>query len=123
MFKKVLQSISKSLQRSTPAEVASPAKVTAKPEVRKESAPAPKEESALKRIVALPAAAAPAKRTPEDLCGVDAKMNKEQIRDRLKLLYRRHNRAASSLDPKTRAEADSMLNAIVSIREKTFGAI
>lgn len=48
-------------------------------------------------------------------------MNKDQIRDRLKLLYRRHNRAASSLDAKTRAEADTMLDAIVAIREDIWG--
>jgi hypothetical protein len=50
-------------------------------------------------------------------------MNKDQIRDRLKLLYRRYNRAASSLDAKTRAEADKMLDAIVKVREKNFGEI
>jgi hypothetical protein len=127
MFKKVLQSISKSLQRQgTPAEAAAPAKgapAAAKPEARKEPAPEPKAESALKKIAAVPAPVAAPQRTPEELCGIDAKMNKDQIRDRLKLLYRRHNRAASSLDAKTRAEADTMLDAIVAIREKTFGAI
>jgi hypothetical protein len=50
-------------------------------------------------------------------------MNKEQIRDRIKMLYRRYNRAASSLDAATREEAEIMLEAVVAIREKTFGEI
>jgi hypothetical protein len=50
-------------------------------------------------------------------------MNKEQIRERLKLLYRRFNQAASSLNTKTRAEAEQMLDAIVTVREKHFGAV
>lgn len=127
MFKKVLQSISKSLQRQGPAADPAPAKPAApagKAEASKGPAPAaPKAESPLKKIAAVPAPPPQAERTPEELCGIEPKMNKDQIRDRLKLLYRRHNRAASSLDPKTRAEADTMLDAIVTIREKTFGAI
>jgi len=111
------------METATPAKP-EPISPSARPESRKDSAaPAAKGESALKKIVAPPAAAPPPEQTPEDLCGIDSKMNKDQIRDRLKLLYRRYNRAASSLDAKTRAEADSMLDAIVSIREKTFGAI
>jgi hypothetical protein len=50
-------------------------------------------------------------------------MGKDQIKERLKLLYRRYNRAASSLDNSTRGEADAMLDAIVAVREKHFGAI
>ena len=40
--------------------------------------------------------------TPEEICGVTSKMTPEQTRERLALLYRRFNRAASSLDPKLR---------------------
>ena len=69
-----------------------------------------------------PVAAGPAK-SPEELCGVTAKMSKDEIKSRLALLYRRFNRATSSLDAKMRAEADSMLDAIVVVREKTFGPI
>lgn len=131
MFKKVLQSISKSLQRQgapgetpAPAAKAEAAPAAARPEAKKAPVPEPKAESPLKKIAAVPAAPAHApQQTAEELCGIDAKMNKDQIRERLKLLYRRHNRAASSLDPKIRAEADVMLDAIVAIREKTFGAI
>ena len=50
-------------------------------------------------------------------------MAPEDIKARLALLYRRYNRAASSLDAKVRAEADTMLDAIVAVREKTFGPI
>jgi hypothetical protein len=50
-------------------------------------------------------------------------MSKDQIQARLKLLYRRYNRSASSLNAKIRSEADEMLNAIVQVREKNFGEI
>ncbi len=63
------------------------------------------------------------KKSPEQLCGITAKMTKEEIKVRLALLYRRYNRATSSLDNKLRAEAESMLDAIVSVREKSFGPI
>ena len=125
MFKKVLQSISKSLQRQAdPKPVAKPAPIPAKPEPAPaaKAAPAPA-ESALKKIAAPPAPAPEPPKSPDELCGIEPKMNKDQIRDRLKLLYRRYNRAASSLDAKTRAEADKMLDAIVKVREKNFGEI
>ena len=50
-------------------------------------------------------------------------MNKEEVRERLAQLYRRYNRATSSLDASLRAEAEEMLDAIVAIREKVFGSI
>ncbi len=50
-------------------------------------------------------------------------MNRDQVRGRLAMLYRRHNRATSSLDAKMRAEAEKMLGAIVLVREKHFGPI
>jgi hypothetical protein len=68
-------------------------------------------------------AKAPAKKSPEELCGITPKMGKEEIREKLAVLYRRYNRATSSLDTKLRAEAEEMLDAIVAIREKVFGPI
>jgi hypothetical protein len=71
-----------------------------------------------------PAAAAAKKpSTPEDLCGITPKMTKEEVRVRLAVLYKRYNRATSSLDTSLRAEAEQMLDAIVAIREKVFGPI
>jgi hypothetical protein len=63
------------------------------------------------------------KKSPEQLCGISSKMTKDEIKARLALLYRRYNRASSSLDSKLRAESESMLDAIVAVREKTFGPI
>jgi hypothetical protein len=106
MFKKVLQSLTRSLGGNKP-----------------KTPPAPSAR-VLERIAGQ---AAPAERgapqSAEELCGIARGMGKSQIADRLKLLYRRHNRAASSLDARTRAEAEHMLDAIVEIREKTFGPI
>ena len=50
-------------------------------------------------------------------------MGKAEVGARLKLLYRRYNRGASSLDAKMRAESETMLDAIVEVREKFFGEI
>jgi len=119
MFKKVFQSISKSLNRQQTGPL--PAKPeAAKREVIGAVVSQPKPAPAAK---AAPAAASEAPRNPEELCGITPKMNKEQIRDHLKMLYRRFNQSASSLDPKTRKEADTMLDAIVDVREKHFGQI
>ena len=62
-------------------------------------------------------------KSPEEICGVTSKMNKEEIRARLAFLYRRYNRATSSMNPKLREEADEMLDAVVAVREKVFGSI
>ncbi len=62
-------------------------------------------------------------KTPDELCDIKPGMSKSDIHAQLKLLYRRYNRAASSLDAKTRLEAETMLNAIVEVREKHFGEI
>ncbi|MEC5125365.1 hypothetical protein VSU19_01275 [Verrucomicrobiales bacterium BCK34] len=57
--------------------------------------------------------------TPEALCGIDpSQMDKEEIRKQLAMLYKRHNQAASSLNPELRDEAEEMLDAIVHCREK-----
>jgi hypothetical protein len=61
--------------------------------------------------------------TPEEVCGVTPAMDHSQVKARLALLYRRYNRAASSLDPKLRHEAERMLDAIVTVREKILGPI
>lgn len=55
---------------------------------------------------------------PEALAGLTADMTPEQIAERLAKLYQRHNRAASSLDPKLREEAEFMLETLASLREK-----
>jgi hypothetical protein len=70
-----------------------------------------------------PAAAAKKAPTHEELCGITPKMSKEDVRVRLAVLYKRYNRATSSLDTTLRAEAEQMLDAIVAIREKVFGPI
>jgi hypothetical protein len=56
--------------------------------------------------------------SPEDLCGISADMPKSDIKQILSYLYRRHNRAASSLDSVLREEAEVMLDAIVRCRQK-----
>ena len=56
--------------------------------------------------------------TPEQLCGIEEGMTKEQIGAQLALLYRRHNRAASSLEERLREEAEIMLDVIAAMRQK-----
>jgi len=56
--------------------------------------------------------------TPEQLCGLTDGMMLEEVHAQLAMLYRRHNRAASSLNPQLRAEAEIMLNAIVDCRHR-----
>jgi len=109
MFKKILQSLSKSAAKPTTAPVT-------KPE-------APRPGEVLQKITKVTTGPSQAAKTPEELCEIGPKMPKDQIQSRLKLLYRRYNRSASSLDPKIRSEADSMLDAIVRVREKHFGEI
>jgi hypothetical protein len=55
---------------------------------------------------------------PEALAGLTADLTPEQIAERLAKLYQRHNRAASSLDPKLREEAEFMLETLAALREK-----
>ncbi|MBB5035814.1 hypothetical protein [Prosthecobacter dejongeii] len=118
MFKKILQSLSKSQSAKQP--VAAPAPVSKpQPEAPKPGSVLQKMSKPAAAVVPTPAAA----QTPEELCEITPKMAKDQIQARLKLLYRRYNRSASSLDPKIRQEADGMLDAIVRVREKHFGEI
>ena len=115
MFK-ILKSLSKSLG-SKSGEVKPEPKVEAK-------ASAAKAGSLLDKVnKGAPAAKAEPPKSAEELCGIGPKMPKDEIRAKLKLLFRRYNRSASSLDAKTRSEAEQMLNAIVEMREKHFGEI
>lgn len=109
MFK-ILKSLSKSLG-GKPASAAKPA--------------AAKSGSLLDKVNKGAPVTAPVEtpKSAEELCGITAKMPKDEIRAQLKLLFRRYNRSASSLDAKIRGEADRMLDAIVQIREKHFGEI
>ncbi len=110
MFK-ILKSLSKSLGGGKAAEAPPPAKAKAGSLLDKVNKGAP--------------AAAPVEppKSPEELCGITPKMPKDEIKAQLKLLFRRYNRSASSLDAKLRGEADQMLDAIVEMREKHFGEI
>lgn len=56
--------------------------------------------------------------TPEQLCGIHEGMTKEEIAAQLAILYRRHNRAASSLEERLREEAEIMLDVIAAVRQK-----
>ena len=56
--------------------------------------------------------------TPEQLCGIVPGMTPEQISAQLAILYRRHNRAASSLEASLREEAEIMLDVIATMRQK-----
>ena len=58
------------------------------------------------------------KAAPEELAGITPEMSREQIRERIAMLYQRHNRAASSLDPQLREEAEFMLETLAGLREK-----
>lgn len=110
-------------------------KAEAQPEVRgttKPSAPSkvedkqPVKAEKAKAVATKPAAPASSSKkpeTPEELCGITAKMSKDAVRERLALLYKRYNRATSSLDAEMRTEAEAMLDAIVVVRDKVFGPI
>ena len=114
MFKKILQSLSKS---SAPKPAIKPA-VAAKPAGK---AQAEGKAGGVLQKIAKPAAAAAPPQTPEQLCGISPKASKEEVQERLKLLYRRYNRGASSLDATVRAEAEQMLDAVVAVRAMCVG--
>ncbi len=56
--------------------------------------------------------------SPEEICGITPGMDREQISSQLAMLYRRHNRAASSLEADLREEAEIMLDVIATMRLK-----
>jgi hypothetical protein len=124
MFKKFIQSFSKTRPDAEPV-TPSPAKPTTPP-----AATANKGKAEVKgkgkepepKAVTKSEPPAPAK-TAEELCEIKTGMSKEEIKARLAFLYRRYNSATSSLDAKLRKEAEIMLDAVVVIREKTFGPI
>ena len=121
MFRKVLQSISRSLMSSKnvpekPARRVSEGSVLEKV-AKGDKLVAPTKNKTKKREQAAADVSA------ESLCGIQPKMSKPEVGARLKLLYRRYNRGASSLDAKMRAESEKMLDAIVEVREKYFGEI
>jgi len=126
MFKKVFQTLSKTFagKEDTRQETAAPPpsqqrsgslldKLSGAPPVQAEK----KKEKERPRTAPIPSV------SPEEICGITSGMNKDQVRARLAMLYRRHNRASSSLDAKLRVEAEKMLDAIVLVREKHFGPI
>ena len=123
MFKRVIQSLSRSLGGGKPPPSKTPSP-PARPTAPGQSS-ATRAGSLVDKVggAAKPAAQKKAPSTPEEMCGITPKMTKEQIGAQLKLLYRRYNRGASSLDTKVREEADRMLDAIVAVREKTFGEL
>lgn len=97
-------------------EAKTPAKVEQKPKLPPKAAPG--------KPAPAPAAAPKKKpQTPEEMCGIMPKMSKDEIRERLAFLYKRYNRATSSLDAGLRAEAEEVLDAVVMVREKVFGPI
>ena len=93
-----------------------PPKAAKAAEPQSKSRPAEKSKAA----EAAPATAKAKKKpaSPEEACGITAKMSKEEVRERLALLYKRYNDAVSSLNPDLRKEADIMLDAIIECREK-----
>ncbi len=58
------------------------------------------------------------RKSSEELCGIEPGMDPEEIRKILAKLFRRHNRAASSLNEELRVEAEIMLDAIVDVRSR-----
>lgn len=113
MFRNVLQSLSRSLSSRIKAEFAA-----------NRAAPG----SLLERLAdpfghRAGGPSNPGREAAELLCGISPNMPRDQVAAQIKLLYRRYNRAASSLDANVRAEAERMLEAIVEVREQWFGPI
>ena len=117
MFKKVFQSFSKVFRPKTTEPPVSQTIRSAPPSFTGLSGSRKKNPAEDESINGEAPAKAP---SPETLCGINLKMPKYEIRKRLAVLYRRYNRAASSLDASMRAESERMLDAIVKVREKYF---
>jgi len=88
---------------------------------KKAAAPAPEKAGAAGVGTPPPPTALDRSSPPEQLCGLTPGMSQEEIRDHLAMLYRRHNRAASSLEAGLREEAEIMLDAVVRCRETFLG--
>ncbi|HWB06029.1 MAG TPA: hypothetical protein VG796_23605 [Verrucomicrobiales bacterium] len=56
--------------------------------------------------------------SPEELCGITPDMTRDEVAAQLAMLYRRHNRAASSLEAHLREEAEIMLDMVAAMRQK-----
>ena len=95
----------------------------AKAPVRPEQKPKLPPKAAPGKPAPAPAAAKKKPQTPEEICAITPKMSKEEVHERLAFLYKRYNRATSSLDAALRAEAEEVLDAVVAVREKVFGPI
>lgn len=105
------------VNRSSESQTKPSPDVSSKPVADKSAAAKPVQEKAEP-----PSVAELKTRSPESVCGIDPKtMDREQIRKRLAELYRRHNQAASSLNEDLRNEAEFMLDAIVTCRNKYVG--
>jgi len=111
MFKRVLQSLTRSFSSSAPPPQAVARRVS--------------EGSVLEKLARARPSSGPvsARISAEELCEIHPSMSKSDILARLKLLHRRYNRGASSLDARLRSEAERMLDAIVEVREKHLGGI
>lgn len=104
------------------AQPASKAEAATPPKAGDKAKPGEKPQPVVSKP-APPKSAPKKQQTPEEMCGVTPKMNKDEVRERLAFLYQRYNRATSSLDAGLRAEAEDMLDAVVMVREKVFGPI
>lgn len=122
MFK-IVKSLFGGKENATPGAAAAPAS-PASASVAPAPVPAPSKTAAPVKAAAKAKPPVPEKvAPPEEICGITSGMSKEDIRKRLALLYKRYNRATSSLDAGLRAEAEKTLDAVVAVREKTFGPI
>lgn len=83
---------------------------------RSNNEPPAEERQSVEAVSFKPVTALP---SSEELCEIDPnKMTSEEIRSHLKILYKRHNEAAASLNEDLRKEAETMLDAIVECRGK-----
>ena len=108
--------------KKSPAKPSTKAPATKSPTTPKKKEPAPKKGPAKP----VPVSNKPdlTKKSAEAMCGIDPKkMKKEEIREKLAELYKRHNHAAGSLNNELREEAEKMLDAIVECREKYVDGI
>jgi len=108
MFKKVLEELGKVFSTREPISASQASAAAEKLEElkQKEDERLEKTDTELKT------------KSAEELCELKDGMTVEELRAHLQNLYKRHNRAASSLDARRRDEAEVMLNAIVEVRQR-----